>query len=138
MSEDFRIEKTDKPEWGVVGPGLRDYNESHGGPDKYEGLIYNLTSADGEIVGAVIGSTYWNWFYIDVLWVREDLRRKGYGSRLLETAEEEARRRGASNAFLDTFTFQAPEFYSNHGYRVFGELPDFPAGHTRLFMTKVL
>jgi hypothetical protein len=51
---------------------------------------------------------------------------------------EEARWRGARNAYLDTFSFQAPDFYQRHGYRVFGELVDFPPGHTRYYMTKQL
>ena len=62
----------------------------------------------------------------------------GDGRRLLAVAEDEARRRGAKNAFLDTFSFQAPDFYRQHGYQVFGELPDFPPGHTRAFLTKKL
>jgi len=53
-------------------------------------------------------------------------------------AEDEARHRGAKNAYLDTFSFQAPDFYKKHGYRVFGELQDFPPGHQRHFLTKRL
>ena len=53
-------------------------------------------------------------------------------------AEDEARQRGAKNAYLDTFSFQVPDFYKQHGYEVFGELPDFPPGHQRYFMKKQL
>jgi hypothetical protein len=42
------------------------------------------------------------------------------------------------NVFLDTFSFQAPGFYQKLGYRVFGELVDFPPGHTRQYLTKRL
>jgi GNAT superfamily N-acetyltransferase len=72
------------------------------------------------------------------MWVREDLRGSGYGQRLLALAEDEARKRGAKNSYLDTFSFQAPGFYKKYGYRVFGELPDFPTGHQRYFLTKQL
>jgi len=53
-------------------------------------------------------------------------------------AEVEARKRGARYAYLDTFDFQAPEFYKKYGYEVFGVLEDFPSGHTRYFMKKQL
>jgi GNAT superfamily N-acetyltransferase len=89
-------------------------------------------------VGGLIGATYWEWLHVDLLWVTADLRGCGHGGHLLALAEEEARRRGARNAYLDTFTFQAPEFYERRGYRVFGELEGFPAGHRRCFMTKQL
>jgi hypothetical protein len=57
---------------------------------------------------------------------------------LLTLAEDEARQRGAKNVYLDTFSFQAPDFYKQHGYQVFGELEDFPPGHERYFLTKKL
>jgi N-acetylglutamate synthase-like GNAT family acetyltransferase len=53
-------------------------------------------------------------------------------------AENEARKRGAKHVFLDTFSFQAPGFYTQHGYQVFGELKDFPPRHQRYFLTKQL
>ncbi len=86
----------------------------------------------------MIGATYWDWFYLDLLWVKEELRGQGYGHRLLMLAENRARERGAKNAYLDTFSFQAPDFYSQHGYQVFGELADFPRGHQRYFLRKQL
>ena len=78
------------------------------------------------------------WLLINLLIVKEELRGRGYGHQLLTMAEEEARKMGAKNAYLDTFTFQAPEFYKKHGYHVFGELKDFPPGHARCYYTKQL
>ncbi len=72
------------------------------------------------------------------MWIKEELRGCGYGHRLLTRIEDEARQHGAKNVYLDTFSFQAPDFYKQHGYQVFGELPDFPSGHQRYFLTKQL
>lgn len=86
----------------------------------------------------MIGETYWEWFYLDLLWVKDELRGRGYGRRLLTLAEDEARQRGAKNVYLDTFSFQVPNFYKQPGYQVFGELENFPSGHPRYFFTKQL
>ena len=56
----------------------------------------------------------------------------------MQMAEKEARKRGVKNAFVDSFSFQAPGFYKKLGYREFGKLKDFPAGHSRSFLTKAL
>jgi GNAT superfamily N-acetyltransferase len=77
-------------------------------------------------VGGLIGETNWDWFYLDLLWVKDELRGRGYGHSLLTHAGGEARQRGAKNVYLDTFSFQAPNFYKQHGYQVFGELQNFP------------
>jgi len=82
--------------------------------------------------------TYWNWLFINLMWLPEDLRGQGYGQKLLALAEEEGHHRGARFSYLDTFSFQAPEFYKIFGYQEFGELEDFPPGHTRHFMKKDL
>lgn len=72
------------------------------------------------------------------MWIPEELRGQGYGHQLLLAIEEQARQHGAAHVFLDTFSFQAPDFYKQHGYHVFGELAGFPSGHQRIFMTKQL
>jgi GNAT superfamily N-acetyltransferase len=141
MDAEYSITYVEHPEesaWGVIGQGINEYNAAQAGDDRSQRLCYALQAPDGAIAGGVIGVVYWDWLYVDLMWLPEALRGRGYGHRLLELLEEEAAQRGARHAFLDTFSFQAPGFYQSHGYRVFGELPGFPAGHTRYFLTKEL
>ena len=141
MDEEYHIVYVDKPEqsaWGIIGQGIRNYNKQQAGDDKAQNLCFALYAPDQVIVGGVIGAIYWDWFYLDLMWVKDDLRGRGFGHRLLTLAEDEARQRGAENVYLDTFSFQAPNFYKQHGYQVFGELQNFPPGHQRYFFTKQL
>ena len=80
--------------------------------------------------------TQWNWLFIKLLWVSEELRGQGFGRALMSSAEQEALARGCTNIYLDTFSFQARDFYERLGYEVFGQLTDFPPGHKRYFLQK--
>lgn len=141
MDEAYQIVYVEKPEesaWGIIGRGIHSYNVQHAGDEKFRRLCFVLQTAGEEVVGGVIGELFWGWFHIDLLWVKEELRGCGYGQRLLARAEQEARQRGARAAYLDTFSFQAPGFYEQNGYQLFGELTDFPPGYQRFFFTKRL
>jgi len=141
MSEEYQIIQFDKPDdstWEVIGGGIHRFNSQQAGDGHGKPLCFVLRTMDQKITGGLIGQTHWDWFYIDLLFINEELRGRGYGHQLLIAAEEEARQRGAKHAYLDTFSFQAPEFYKQHGYQVFGELQNFPAGHTRYYLTKQL
>ncbi len=138
MDEKYQIVYVDKPEWGIIGQAITNYNKEHAGDDRAQSLCFVLRCTDKTVVGGLVGATYWDWLHIDLMWVKEELRGRGYGYQLLMLAEEEARQRGAKNAYLDTFSFQAPSFYQQHGYQVFGELHNFPPGHQRYFLTKQL
>jgi len=138
MDEAYQIVYVDDPAWEIIGGGIVEYNTQQAGDDQGKNLCFVLRSPDQEIVGGVIGATYWDWLYINLMWIKEELRGRGYGYQLLMLAEEEGRKRGAKQAYLDTFSFQAPDFYKKCGYAVFGELHDFPPGHQRYFLTKQL
>jgi GNAT superfamily N-acetyltransferase len=138
MDEEFNIVYTDSPAWGVIGGGISAFNKEKAGDGREQSLCFVLQGPDEEIIGGVIGETHWDWFYISLMWIKEEFRGRGYGHRLMEMAEDEARGRGAKHAYLDTFSFQAPDFYQQHGYEVFGELQDFPEGHQRYYLKKQL
>ncbi len=107
-------------------------------PYKAQPLSVILRRERGEIVGGLLGNTNMEWFHIEILAVSEALRGQGFGTKLLQAGEEAAKKKGCRFAFLNSFSYQAPEFYKKHGYEVFGTLDNFPAGHQRIFLKKSL
>lgn len=122
----------------VVQDAICAYNRSKAGDQQYEPLNVFLRGSRSELVGGLLGSTYWQWLTIDFLWVAEDLRGRGHGGHLVVAAEGEAVRRGCKYAWLDTFSFQAKDFYEKRGYFTFGVLENFPGEHKRYFLRKKL
>lgn len=114
------------------------FNTEHTGSDDHTPL--NIVEYDefGNIIGGILGGTYWGWLYVDILWVHENHRRSGIGSKLLAEAEKEAKSRGCHHVHLDTMSWQAPEFYKKHGYTVVGILPDIPKGNQKYLLMKEL
>ncbi len=133
-----KVDEPGEAEWRTIGQGINSYNTQKTGVEDFSHVCFVLREPDETIVAGVIGQTYWGWLHVDLLWVKEELRGRGYGRELLAMAEQEARERGVGHAYLDTFSFQALDFYRRHGYEIFGELPDFPLGHQRYFLAKQL
>ncbi len=125
-------------ETDYIREALNQFNCAHVGDDGHTPLHLIEYDADGSIIGGLLGGTYWGWMYIDILWVREDHRRQGVGSRLLTEAEKEAMRRGCHHVHVDTMSWQAPAFYQKHGYEVIGVLPDIPLGNQKYLLMKAL
>ncbi len=100
------------------------------------GLFYEDT--DGKKLAGLTGETFGNWLCIHYLFVEEQLRKEGLGSKLLLAAEKEAKHRGCKYAFVDTFSFQAPEFYKKHGYNEVFSLNEYPYTGRRHYYTKNL
>jgi len=137
----YRITPEDdaKPEdIEILIDGLKSFNRAKISDQRREELTFFLRDAEGSIVGGVHGNNGWGWLYIRILWVSETARGSGYGTALMQKAEREALNRGCRNIYLDTFSFQAVDFYLKLGYTIYGELEDFPPGHKRVFLRKTL
>jgi len=92
----------------------------------------------GDLRGGLSGWTWGGCGYIELLWVRDDERGDGLGTRLLAAAEAEVHRRGCDRVTLDTHSFQAPGFYARHGYTECGRTPGYPSGHDSIHLIKRL
>lgn len=93
----------------------------------------------GDIIAGINSKMYcWNCLYIDVLWVKEEYRKEGLGSKILNEIEKVAKDKGCYLIHLDTFDFQAKDFYLKHGYDIFGILDECPQRHKRYFMKKFI
>ncbi len=118
--------------------GLLGFNRGVLGDVGAELVTVSVRDDDGLVVGGGVGEVGLGWLFVKTLWLDGRLHGRDIGSRVLATLEDEARTRGATHAYVDTFSFQAPGFYEKQGYREFGRLDGFPAGHTRFWMTKAL
>lgn len=100
-----------------IGANLRQFNRSAIGNYDIQPirLIARMPGVEGRIVGGLNGHIMMQWLGVGVIWIAEDVRGQGIGSRLLLQAESSARELGAHGAYLDTFEWQAAPFYIKHG-----------------------
>jgi len=95
--------------------------------------------ADDRLAAGLTGRTWAHWLHVDLLWVDPRLRGSGLGSRLLAEAERVARTdRACARSRVETWDFQAPDFYRRHGYEVSGRIENYPPGLTEFTLTKEL
>jgi len=133
---------TDEPIAGdrnlISGP-LIAFNESVLGSSGVRPMALLIRSLDNQkVVGGLWARTSFQWLFVELLFVPEELRGKGLGADMLGAAEGEAIRRGCRGAWLETLSADACLFYQRMGYEPFGSLDDFPPGNTRTFLCKRL
>ena len=117
---------------------LDDYNAKQTGFTDQRPLHLVARDSEGNFLGGLTGSTGFQWLYLHILWIGEPHRHSGIGSSLVNHAEQLGIERGCNSSCLMTFSFQAREFYEQLEYVVFGELDNYPEGHTLYFMRKQL
>ena len=136
---DFDIALTDAPPADMrdtLGKGLRAFNIELLGPIDGAPLAITIRSKDGTLLGGLYGRTGFRRLFVELLFIPETLRGKGFGTKLLQQAEAEAKRRNCIGAWLETLSADAKRVYERNGYRVFGEIPNYPPGNTRYFLSK--
>lgn len=117
--------------------GLREFNDKFAADDQRP-LSVVVRNDDGDIVGGLIGKTFWNYLFVEFLWVDSNQQTGGIGSQILLKAEGEASSRGCEFSLLDTFSFQALPFYERLDYQVFGSIGGFAGNHERHYLRKRL
>lgn len=122
----------------ILGKGLDEHNIAAAGPYNYSEYVVGVRDAKGAARGGFLVEVYYESAFLKWAWVDKTVRRKALGRALMQQAEDEARRRGCTNLWLDTFSFQARPFYEKLGYSVFGTLKQGRKGVERYWLSKEL
>lgn len=139
--QDFKIEVCTPENAQRIVDGINEYNFSKvpALSENWKPLEFIVKNEHGlEIAGVLGGIDCYLGLEINILWVKEEYRTKGLGSTLLKHMETVAVENGATIAVLDTFDFQAEGFYLKNGYKIIGEIKDYPKNYRRIYLTKKL
>jgi len=138
MTNTPKIIHSTNDETNYVRNKLIEFNSQQVPNGIYEEINLCLKNNKEEVIAGLISAVCWNWMEIDILWVDEDYRGQGYGKRLLENAEQIAKSKNCSFIKLNTFSFQAPEFYEKNGYTVIAIIENAPIGSKHYYYKKDL
>jgi GNAT superfamily N-acetyltransferase len=122
----------------VIDTGIGDFNAAAAPLSGVVALMCVARSGADDVVGGAVGRTWGECCELQQLWVAPVLRRTGIGSRLIRLFEDRAIDRGCLVFYLETFTFQAPDFYREHGYASELAIEGFPGGIVKHHMFKRL
>ena len=90
----------------------------------------------GILIAGAVGNSSWDWLFVRLLWVDENHRGTGLGTKVMDSIHGVALSRKCIGIYLNTFSFQALGFYEKQGFSVFGVIEDHPIGHKRYYMAK--
>lgn len=90
---------------------------------KIERLDFSAKNETGDLLGGIQAyRVNWGMLHVELLYGYEKFRGQGIASMLLDYVEKDARTHRCHLSHLDTFDFQAKDFYLRHGYSIFGVL----------------
>ncbi|MGD8753660.1 MAG: GNAT family N-acetyltransferase, partial [Anaerolineales bacterium] len=132
MNADIQIFTSSSNDEAIIKRIIAGLNEANDAPVERHVRPFVVAAKIGdEIVGGAQCATVWDWMHVKLLWVNPSRRGQGLGSRIMQQIEQEAARRNCIGVHVDTYSFQALDFYLKLGYQVFGVIEDHPKGHQR-------
>lgn len=128
-------------EWkNYVRNKMYEYNKKHFPQDlagRYQEVQLFLKDDNEQVCGGILGEVCWNWLEIHYLYIEQEFRKSGYGTKLLSEVETIARKKRCEFIKTDTLSFQALDFYKKHGFEVYGLIEN-AGGYTHYYLKKTL
>lgn len=132
------LDTVPEAEEATIHASLMAHNAVMLGASDPQSIYIPLKNEAGEVDGGLIGLIRRGWLHVDYLFVPERLRGLGMAGKLLQAAEDEARKRGCKGAFIDTANPVARRAYKRQGYETFGTLEGYTDTHSITWMKKML
>jgi mutator protein MutT len=93
---------------------------------------------DSKFIGAIVIQLFWQQLHIKYLLVEEQYRGQGIARQLMNHALTFGKKRGCHFAFVETMSFQAPEFYQKMGFAIEFSRPGYAENTTFYYLKKSL
>ncbi len=139
---EYSILKADPGELRELDQAITDFNikiASELPRAEIHRLDFAVKNAMGQLLGGIQSyRVNWGILHVELIYVYDDYRNQGIATALLNHVEKIAKDHKCHLSHLDTFDFQAKDFYLRHGYSIFGILENAPKGHNRYYMKKDL
>ncbi len=91
-----------------------------------------------KVLGGADGVSIYGNLYVNLLWVSEELRGLGIGTKIMEQAEEIAHERNCRFITLTTMDFEALPFYQKLGFHIEFERTGYDKDSTMYYLKKLL
>lgn len=93
-----------------------------------------VTTDKGQFVGGISASSYWQALEIDDLFIESDYRHRGIGTMLMEESIKFAKEHELKFIHFRAYTFQGPHFFERLGFKIVGEMKNFPGEESYYWM----
>lgn len=100
-------------------------------------FCFSIKGSNEKILAGLAAEVYGDVFYIKFLWASEEIRGEGIGRKLLKIAESKAMEISCNVIAVDSFSFQAPDFYVSNGFSIVGVL-ECGNNYDRYYLSKAL
>lgn len=108
------------------------------GHEKIQRFGFFIRDDNNKILGGCDGEIWCGCLYINHLWVSNALRGKGYGSKLMLSAENLAWEKGCTFVAANTMDLAVVDFYKRLGYYVEFERPGYLKDSVLYYMRRNL
>jgi len=136
----IKIHKPTKEELEHFCIGLREYNRTRLLFDNIpkSGCFNKCIKISDEIASGISAYTFWNMAVVESVWTKEELRKNGYATALLNALENHAKEHNCTTIYFDTFNPQMRNLCEKLGYAVYGVMANYPEGYDRYYLCKKL
>jgi len=102
----------------VLNDGISDEAAMKKNMDRIKPFRVFIKDAQGIVLGGVSGTIFYGSLYVDMLWLKEELRHQGLGKKLMMEAEKIGCKRKCTFVTLNTMDWEALPFYQKLGYEI--------------------
>ncbi|KIP69460.1 histone acetyltransferase [Vibrio harveyi] len=136
MKLEFKL-NPEQNDLDFIRDGIRAYNRIHLPDGDVNAVGCFAHNDEGKVIGGLTGEMFNNTVFVEYLWVDAEARTSGLGSKLISLLEEQVKPRGVTHLYLDTYSFQALDFYLKLGFEKVGQYSGYPAaGIDKHFLQK--